>query len=216
MLGIDGFFFKGQSGYRAYVIHIIDESSCFHLGRRSSSRLGAEALRTLQDSWFSWAGVPKLVYLDPAGEFRSEATLEAFQKQNIKTFVSAAAWQRGRVERHGEIVKGMLSRLDKDSPITNDNSLDQALHQAFSAKNALVRHKGYAPEQIVLGKSVRVPGSVSSDEELSSRALTEGDDLEAEAHRRRLTLRSQARQAFFEADNCQTIRRAMLRRSITP
>ena len=213
VLGIDGFFFKGQSGYRAYVIHIIDESSCFHLGRRSSSRLGAEALRTLQDSWFSWAGVPKLVYLDPAGEFRSEATLEAFQKQNIKTFVSAAAWQRGRVERHGEIVKGMLSRLDKDSPITNDNSLDQALHQAFSAKNALVRHKGYAPEQIVLGKSVRVPGSVSSDEELSSHALTEGDDLEAEAHRRRLTLRSQARQAFFEADNCQTIRRAMLRRS---
>ncbi|CAE7423916.1 RE1 [Symbiodinium sp. CCMP2592] len=177
------------AGYRAYVVHVLDESSCFHLG------------------------TPKLVYVDPAGEFRSEATLEAFQRQNIKTFVTAAAWQRGRVERHGDIVKSMLSRLDKESPITNDSSLDQALHQVFNAKNALVRHKGYAPEQIVLGRSVRIPGSITSDEEWSSHALTEGDDLEAEAHRRRLDLRCRARQAFFEADNCQTIRRAMLRRS---
>ena len=107
----------------------------------------------------------------------------------------------------------MLSRLDKEAPIINDALLDQALLQVFNAKNSLVRHKGYAPEQIVLGKSIRVPGSVSSDEELSSHALTEGSDLEAEAHRRRLELRCRARQSFFEADNCQTIRRAMLRRS---
>ncbi|CAE7270400.1 unnamed protein product [Symbiodinium sp. CCMP2592] len=86
----------------------------------------------------------------------------------------------GRIERHGDIVKSMLSRLDKETPITSDSSLDQALQQVFNAKNALVRHKGYAPEQIVLGKSVRVPGSVSSDEELSSHSLTEGADLEAE------------------------------------
>ena len=208
VLGVDGFFFRGQSGYRAYVVRILDEASCFHLGRRSGSRTGSEALQTLGECWFSWAGTPQQVYLDPAGEFRSEATLEAFQKQNIKTFVTAAAWQRGRIERHGDIVKTMLSRLDKEAPIINDALLDQALLQVFNAKNSLVRHKGYSPEQIVLGKSIRVPGSVSSDEELSSHSLTEGSDLEAEAHRRRLELRCRARQVFFEADNCQTIRRA--------
>ena len=154
-----------------------------------------------------------MIYLDPAGEFRSEATLDSFQKQNIKTFVTAAAWQRGRLERHGDIVKNMLSRVDKEVPITSDSQLDQALQQVFNAKNALVRHKGYAPEQSVLGKSVRIPGSVSSDEELSSHSPAEGQDLEAEEHRQRLELRCQARKAFFEADNSQTIRRAMLRRS---
>ena len=91
----------------------------------------------------------------------------------------------------------MLGRLDKETPITNDASLDQALQQVFNAKNALIRHKGYAPEQIVLGKSARIPGSVSSDEELSSHSLAEGSDLEAEAHRRRLELRCRARQAII-------------------
>ena len=51
VIGVDGFFFKSQAGYRAYVLHFIDESSCFHLGRRSSSRLGAEAINTLRDGW---------------------------------------------------------------------------------------------------------------------------------------------------------------------
>ena len=72
---------------------------------------------------------------------------------------------------------------------------------------------GCAMTRFVLGKSVRIPGSVTSDEELSSHSLAEGQDLEAEEHRQRLELRCQARKAFFEADNSQTIRRAMLRRS---
>ena len=28
LVGLDGFFFKGQSGYRAYVVHVLDEASC--------------------------------------------------------------------------------------------------------------------------------------------------------------------------------------------
>ena len=213
LIGIDGFFFKGRSGYRAYVLHVIDEASCFHVGRRTESRNTKLATTTLAECWLSWAGNPRKVYVDPAGEFRSEGILEYFQGMSIKTHVTAAAWQRGRLERHGEVVKEMLGRLDAQSPLTNDELFDQALLQAFQAKNALVRHQGYAPEQIVLGKSLRVPGSVTSDEELTSHALLEGSDLEAELHRQRLDVRCRARQVFWEADNSQSIRRALLRRS---
>ncbi|CAE7225513.1 RE1 [Symbiodinium sp. CCMP2592] len=213
LIGIDGFFFKGRSGYRAYVIHAIDEASCFHLGRRAVSRETKHATKTLAEFWLSWAGNPRKVYVDPAGEFRSEEILEYFQGINVKTFLSAAAWQRGRVERHGDVVKDMLARLDAQSPLANDARFDQALLLAFQAKNALMRHRGYAPEQIVLGKSLRVPGSLTSDEDLTSHALVEGSDLEAELHRQRLDVRCRARQVFWEADNSQTIRRALLRRS---
>ena len=213
LVGIDGFFFKSKSGYRAYVLHALDEASCFHTGRRTVSRGTQHATSALADFWLSWAGNPRKIYLDPAGEFRSEEILEHFQSLSIRTFVTAAAWQRGRIERHGDVVKDMLSRLDTQSPIVNDDMFDQALLQTFQAKNALMRHQGYAPEQIVLGKSLRVPGSLTSDEDLSSHASVEGDDLEAEKHRRRLDLRCRARQVFWEADNSQTIRRALLRRS---
>ncbi|CAE7815025.1 unnamed protein product [Symbiodinium sp. CCMP2592] len=79
---------------------------------------------------------------------------DAAMSPNLEGWAPPPVPIHGRIERHGDI----------------------ALQQVFNAKNA----KGYAPEQIVLGKSVRVPGSVSSDEELSSHSLTEGADLEAE------------------------------------
>ena len=111
LVGIDGFFFKGQSGYRAYVIHALDEASCFHQGRRTQSRQALDAMQTLGDCWFSWAGNPRKVYLDPAGEFRSDQVLEfvSGNQHPTRTFVTAAARQRGRIERHGDIAKEMLA-----------------------------------------------------------------------------------------------------------
>ncbi|CAE7339420.1 GIP [Symbiodinium natans] len=213
VIGVDGFFFKSKSGYKSYVLHALDEASCFHMGRRTQSRQTAHALESLTNFWFTWAGNPRKIYLDPAGEFRSSEILDHFQSLSIQTFVTAAAWQRGRLERHGDVLKDILQRLDTQMPLINDVLFDQALVQALQAKNALMRFKGYAPEQIVLGKSLRIPGSVTSDEDLSAHAIVEGSDLEAEMQRQRLELRCMARKAFWEADNSQTIRRAMLRRS---
>ena len=213
MIGIDGFHFKSKSGYRAYAIHALDEASCFQQARRAPSRLGNHAKQVLNDCWISWAGPPRQVYLDPAGEFRSEQTLDYLQELNVRAWVTVAAWQRGRLERHGNILKEMLARMDTEQPIVNDTTFDQALQQAILAKNSLVRHSGFSPEQIVFGKALRVPGSVSSDEDLSAHALLEGTELESELYRQKLELRSRARRAFLEADNSQAIRRASLRRS---
>ena len=213
MIAVDGFFFKSNSGFRTYVLHALDEASCFQQARRADSRQGSHAIQALNDFWISWAGPPKQVYLDPAGEFRSDQVLGYFQGLNTKTYVTTAAWQRGRLERHGDILKDMLSRLDLESPIIKDVTFDQVLQQAILAKNSLVRHSGFAPEQIVFGKSLRLPGSVASDEDLTAHALAEGADLESEAFRQKLDVRCKARRAFLEADNSQALRRATLRRS---
>ena len=194
-------------------MHALDEASVYHTGRRAMTRHAEHALKLVSDFWFAGAGTPKKTYIDPAGEFRSDELLEHMQSHNIQMFVTSAPWQRGRLERHGDILKHMLQRLDTENPITNSESFDPILIQCFQAKNALVRHQGYSPEQIVLGKAITTPGSVSSDESLGSHALAEGIDLEAEKHRQRLEIRCKARQAFLEADNAQSIRRALLRRS---
>ena len=157
--------------------------------------------------------MPKEVYLDPAGEFRAEEVMDHFQGHNVRLFTTAAAWQRGRLERHGDVLKSMLERLDNEKVIANTEEFDQALVQCCQAKNALIRYQGYSPEQLVLGKAIALPGSICSLEDLSSHALADAGDLEAERHRQRLELRCRARQAFFAADNCMAIRRASLRRS---
>ena len=114
-------------------------------------------MKILREAWFAWAGLPSEVYLDPAGELRSEALLVKFQESNIQHFVTAEAWQRGRVERHGGILKEMLDRMDKDSLIESIEGLDKCFQECVIAKNLLVRVQGFSPEQLVLGKASKIP-----------------------------------------------------------
>ena len=179
IVGVDGFFWRVRGGLQVYVVHPLDESSCFHLGRRASSRHGTQVLAMLRETWLAWAGAPKHMYLDPAGELRSQEFLTALQELNISHFSTAEAWQRGRIERHGDVVKEMLNRIDQESPISNVEKFDQMLCQCFQAKTSLCRHKGYA---------------------LGAHGLASSEDLDSERLRASLELRSQVRKAFHDAD----------------
>ena len=212
-LGIDGFYWSGKQGFQVHVLHCIDEASLFHLGRRTMNRNPDHVNQIWQEFWTSWAGSPHTVYVDPAGEFRSQTWKSSLQGLNVNLEMTTEAWQRGRIERHGAIIKQMLDRFDQDHTIVSTEHLDQVLLACFMAKNSLMRHHGYSPEQIVLGKSTKLPASLSSDESSIAHGLAIGDSPESEYFRNTLDLRSKARIAFLKADNDHAIRRALLRKS---
>ena len=212
-VGIDGFFWRGHTGFQVHVLHCIDEASLFHLGKRIPTRNPDQIISSWSDFWTVWAGSPKILYADPAGEFRSQRWKGFLQSRNIQFDLTTEAWQRGRVERHGGIIKEMLNRFDQESPILSIEEFDQVLIACFQAKNALSRHQGYSPEQIVLGKSTHLPASLTSDEQAGAHSFADGDTPESEQFRRHLDIRSQARKTFLLVDNNQAIRRAFLRRS---
>ena len=146
-VGLDGFYWRGQGGFQVHVVHLIDEGSCFNLGRRSTSRHHLDTLQVIQDAWNSWAGPPCHLYLDPAGELRAAKLEETLQPWGTTCFVTSEAWQRGRVERHGRIIKQMLTRMDNQQPTATVEEFDTILLLCFQAKNAMVRRFGYPPEQ---------------------------------------------------------------------
>ena len=213
LVGIDGFFWSGKQGFQVHVLHCIDEASLFHMGRRARTRNPDQTMNLWNDFWTSWAGNPQKIYSDPAGEFRSREWKTALQARNICPEITTEAWQRGRVERHGGIIKQMISRYDLESTIQTPEQFDQILTLCFQAKNALSRHQGYSPEQIVLGKSVPIPASICSDENVGAHSLALGEDQDSERFRRHLEQRSRARRAFLLTDNDQALRRALLRKS---
>ena len=135
------------------------------------------------------------------------------QANNIHTHMTAEAWQRGRIERHGGILKDMLTRLDTDHRMENMSQFDEMLMLCCQSKNALAKHRGYSPEQIVLGKATRLPASLSSDDSTAAHSLALGDDLDCDRFRSLLEKRTKARQAFILADNAESLRRATLRQS---
>ena len=118
-------------------------------------------------------------------------------ENGIQPILSAAPWQRGRVERHGATVKEMLDRMDDELMIEDAQHFDEALAQCFRAKNSMSIIEGYSPEQAVLGRSPKLPASVVSDEETSAHPSCQGTELARTCFQRHLELRTAARAAFL-------------------
>ena len=71
---------------------------------------------------------------------------------------------------HGRIIKDFLTRMDTEIPVCSAGDFQKNLRQAFAAKNSLSRIHGFTPEQCFLGKARALPGSLTSDEQVSSHA----------------------------------------------
>ena len=168
-------------------------------------------IELFEQRWVSWAGQPREVYVDPGGEFVSDAFAAKMQASGIHVNMSASDshWQLSRTEIHGSTVKRMLTRMDLEFPIESSEAFGKALRQVFNATNTLRRAGGYSPQQSVLGISARLPGSILSDDDASSHQVPEGQRFLQE-----LKLRELARKAFvIMTDNSSSFRRALLRRT---
>ena len=127
--------------------------------------------------------------------------------------LSAAPWQRGRIERRGGVVKEMMHRIDHEQNLTSLAEIEEALQQCCRAKNSMITTEGFSPEQAVLGKATRLPASMIADESTSAHHMCLSDDQASNQFKRSLDLRVAAQSAFWQADNNAAIRRASLHRS---
>lgn len=170
-VSVDGFEWQSKSGLTVYVLHVLDESTRFHVGQRIT-RDGNNSIRMMKQLWMSWAGPPKIIAHDQGGEFISQPWKDFLQTNGIQPYLSAAPWQRGRIERHGGIVQEMLERMDNERGITSVHEFDDILNQCFHAKNNMSIVNGYSPEQAVLGRASRLPASIVGDEETTAHLLS--------------------------------------------
>ena len=163
----------------------------------------------------SWAGQPSGITLTPQVNFVRTLGSPFCKGKALNHASQTEAWQKGRIERHSQIVKNMLHRYDQEKTIEDVQEFDTVLRACLPSKNALSRQDGFSPEQIVLGKSPKVTASLTSDEQVASHSLADGSDLDCEKFRRILRF-ALARKMFLLADNDAAIRRALLRKSCPP
>ena len=218
-VGMDLVTWRNAKGRAFHFVHFIDEATLFHIGVECGPEAGGsgaeEIIRHFESCWVTWAGPPREVYVDPGGEFVSDAWALRMQEAGIVVRMSAgdSHWQLGRCEIHGCTVKRMLSRMDLEKEIGSSVEFQAALRQVFNAKNSLCRADGYTPQQSVLGVSCRLPGSLLSDSDAAAHALAESQTPEGERFLETLRLRESARRAFIQVDNSSSFRRALLRRT---
>lgn len=105
------------------------------------------------------------------------------------------------------------ARMEKDRAMDTLEEFSHCLRHAFSAKNSLSRVNGFTPEQCLLGKSRKLPGSLTADSDASSHSLAESSLPERVRFKEKLLRREHARKAFVQAGNDSFFRRALLRQS---
>ena len=213
-ISMDGITWSNHRGQQFHFYHFLDHHTLYHTAVVSMSRTSENAIRALNIGWLLWAGPPAILSIDAATEFTSDEFQLFLQRSNIKGKVIATEghWQNAHIERHGDILQQILSKMDTEDPIDDVNKLELALSMATHTKNQWSRHRGYPPETLVFGKMVRVPGSVVSDLQCSAHSLA-SDQAEGLKFREDLAVRERARRAFCQVDNDQACRRALTHRS---
>ena len=154
---IDGLQWTNRHGQNFHVYHIVDWATSFQTACCAPDRTTNAAIQGLFQMWFSWAGAPSEMIVDAATEFNSDEFQNFSQSHNIKvtTISVEAQFQNGKAERHGSILKTMLSKYEAEHTINNYKELQEALWWCTQAKNSCGLRKGYAPEVLVLGKNTQ-------------------------------------------------------------
>ena len=211
----DGVTWTNKDGQSFHFYHYLDHGTNYQVAIPAPSRVAEQAIEKFTIAWLSWAGPPNEMITDAGTEFTSESFGQCMQQNGIKLTVIPpdAHWQMGRTERHGDILQSMLSKYELDHPINSYYDLQIALAMCTAAKNACSLRHGFSPEILVFGKGLRVPASLSSDDDLPAHSVACSDHAHGIRFRQQLAMRETARKAFHEADNQMSLRRAMLRRS---
>lgn len=170
VVAIDAVQWTSDQGEVYQFYHMIDLGTNFHVAFPSRSRTSSDIIQLITRHWIQWAGPPKLLMSDSAGEFCSDEFGTFLKGYDIcsRVIPAEAHWQLGKAERHGAVLQDMLSKYQANHVITNYQEFELGLIHCTAAKNSLARHRGFTPEILVLGKSRHVPASIVDDHGVAS------------------------------------------------
>ena len=117
--------------------------------------------------------MPELLITDQGGEFTaSEITTFIASHAGLQDFIDAQSpWQQGRTERAGGHLKECLRDTLEEAGIVTEDDFEIALTQSLDAKNRYVNRSGFSAHQRVFGTSLRLPGSMMSDDPIDRMAV---------------------------------------------
>eukprot|EP00435_Cladocopium_sp_Y103_P025697 s606_g6.t1 len=215
-VSFDAAEWEDPQGKKYGFYHFIDSATNFHVAIPYHQQTTEGLIDAFNAAWIRWAGPPKSVMFDSATEANSEMFAKYLQEMATSSYVipTDAHWQLGRAERHGALLKHMITKYHEDHPIRNHTDFEQCLLQLCNAKNAMSRHEGFTPEMWVLGKMKPIPGS-NSEGFLDSAWFAGLEDKTTEGSRfhEHLARRESARLAFVKADHSSAVRKALHARS---
>ena len=191
---------------RQCVLTIVDHATRFCAIRILKSEKAEEFTKGLERAWVKHFGIPKLLRVDEAKGWASKHVREWASSRGITIEVQPAeahSWL-GVVERKHQVIRRALE-LYQDAVGKHDKeTLKEAAIYVPHAVNQLSFHKGFSPQQWVLGKSTTYVHGLSSEIFNPGQEALDEQGVFADVQRRR----AEAARAFISADSDAKLRRA--------
>ena len=209
-------------GNRVLLMAIIDDASSFQVfvptdALRSIS--GAEAKRCFDQGWMSWAGPPQFLYYDAAKGHLAEQFSEMGDRNSIvmRPVPAESPHLKGRIEKAIDFFKNHFAKVNQEMQLTVADNPHHWTSAIATACNNHVRRNGFTPYQYVLGRSPRIPTSLTETMEGDATNLSAHSTVLFDAGARRAEqIRAAAVKAFFELDTDDAVRRAIVGRVRPP
>ena len=122
---------------------------------------------------------------------------------------SQSPWQNGKTERAGQSFKHQLWDLDEECHIEGETEFEAAVAECCDARNRYCNRSGFSAHQRVFGSSLRLPGSLLSDDPIDRQLLTADPYINFP---RANGMRTAAQRASFKQNSARAVQAAGLAR----
>ena len=145
---------------KVIVLHLLDTATRYSAAGIVSSKHASEILDCVFRVWIHYFGAPNMFLSDNGGEFANDSLTELGVMFNvvITTTPAESPFSNGHVERHNAILGTTMEKVLMDL----NCSASVALAWSVSAKNSLINHHGYSPNQLVFGQNFSLPSVITN------------------------------------------------------
>ena len=196
---VDCFHIKDPKSEGHWFMSMLDRSTMYHLVTYIPNHSPQTFVDVFFRDWVKWAGNPIEVSIDLERGFSSQLFASSLGEAGIQVVPVAgqAHWQHGKVERHGSILKDMLTKVLVQNSGCTPEEVSWMANEVTMAKNALAREHGFSPSQLLFGKEPRLYGEVEENGEPCVFHFSVGDRGTQLA--KRMRYRNEARQEYIRS-----------------
>ena len=127
-------------------------------------------MKEFKIAWVKHFGWPEIIVHDQRPEFMGNEFQNPAGVGGVLTMPidSQSPWQNGKIKRAGQSFKHQLWDLDEECHIEGETEFEAAMAECCEARNRYCNRSGFSAHQRVFGSSLRLPGSLLSNDPIDS------------------------------------------------
>ena len=211
-IGVDLVDLEVRDGTAAKALHVVCWGTSLQIVDASCNGYTVYAVMSeFKAARVKHYGWPEILVHDQGPEFMGSAFQNPAGAAGVLTMPidSQSPWQNGKTERDGQFFKHQLWDMDEENHIEGRPEFGAAIVECCDTRNRYCNRSGFSAHQRDFGSSLRLPGSLLSDNPIDRQVLTACP--KTDFHRTN-DMRSAAQRAMSKQNSASAVQAAGLAR----